>query len=368
MNLNDNTTELEAILQMVNELPQAGGDGVSVQADWNQTDATAPDFIKNKPFGDTGDTLRWDGNIENRPTIAEEYRLVSRNIIPSETLAAGGVVTIALNGVERSVGYDSENLQLADGFVGVFAALVDGAEESPVVICLYEGGAASFGAPAGIYFLGAVIDATSCYVSSFKINNYTGFPSKINKKYLPDEVLDGLQQLNNEKADKTTVEELFTSVSNGKALVASAITDKGVDTASDATFAVMAANIGQIETGVDCTSGFLSLSVVEIVVGANTVADGAQAIDYLEGLVNGRVCAIALLDNPTTNNQLVSAPGSTAKIESGYDNYRVGYRYNTSGVRLREIALYADYNAVLKQGSRYKVWVADINTTDYTPY
>lgn len=29
------------------------GGGVSVQADWNQTDDTAADFIKNKPFGDT---------------------------------------------------------------------------------------------------------------------------------------------------------------------------------------------------------------------------------------------------------------------------------------------------------------------------
>lgn len=30
-----------------------GGGGVSVQADWNQTDETAADFIKNKPFGST---------------------------------------------------------------------------------------------------------------------------------------------------------------------------------------------------------------------------------------------------------------------------------------------------------------------------
>lgn len=45
------------------------------------------------------------------------------------------------------------------------------------------------------------------------------------------------------------VSELFTSVSNGKALVASAITDKGVSTASDATFQTMHDNILAIETG-----------------------------------------------------------------------------------------------------------------------
>lgn len=44
---------------------------------------------------------------------------------------------------------------------------------------------------------------------------------------------------------------LFTSVSSGKALIASAITDKGVPTAQDAAFAQMAENIGQIGGGSD---------------------------------------------------------------------------------------------------------------------
>lgn len=45
------------------------------------------------------------------------------------------------------------------------------------------------------------------------------------------------------------VSETFTSVSNGKAIVASAITDKGVQTSSDATFSEMAQNIENIPTG-----------------------------------------------------------------------------------------------------------------------
>lgn len=57
------------------------------------------------------------------------------------------------------------------------------------------------------------------------------------------------------RPDGTTVEtsltELKTSVSEGKALVAAAVTDKGVTTAADATFATMAENIGNIQTGVD---------------------------------------------------------------------------------------------------------------------
>ena len=51
--------------------------------------------------------------------------------------------------------------------------------------------------------------------------------------------------------DKTSIvsaiNETFQSVSDGKILVASAITDKGIATASDATFSTMAQNIGLID-------------------------------------------------------------------------------------------------------------------------
>ena len=47
----------------------------------------------------------------------------------------------------------------------------------------------------------------------------------------------------------SAISETFTSVSNGKSLVASAITDKGVSTSSDATFEIMAQNIDAIPTG-----------------------------------------------------------------------------------------------------------------------
>lgn len=47
------------------------------------------------------------------------------------------------------------------------------------------------------------------------------------------------------------MEKLFQSVSDGKKEIASAITDKGISTESDATFSKMAENISKIETGVD---------------------------------------------------------------------------------------------------------------------
>lgn len=65
-------------------------------------------------------------------------------------------------------------------------------------------------------------------------------------------------------ADGATVEEavsgLFTSVSEGKAAVASAVTDMGVATAADAAFADIAANIRRIETGAELTLAGLSVA------------------------------------------------------------------------------------------------------------
>ncbi|MGN1124681.1 MAG: hypothetical protein ACI4SM_00705 [Candidatus Gastranaerophilaceae bacterium] len=51
----------------------------------------------------------------------------------------------------------------------------------------------------------------------------------------------------------TKYNELFQSVSNGKTTVANAITDKGVATNTTDTFAIMANNISQIETGIHTT-------------------------------------------------------------------------------------------------------------------
>lgn len=50
-------------------------------------------------------------------------------------------------------------------------------------------------------------------------------------------------------ADALVIKEVFTSVSNGKSLVASAITDKGIQTDATATFDVMAENISNIQGG-----------------------------------------------------------------------------------------------------------------------
>lgn len=56
--------------------------------------------------------------------------------------------------------------------------------------------------------------------------------------------------------------EIFQFVSNGKALVASAITDKGVDTDATATFDTMAGNIRAIESGGDEIEKYINTKAI----------------------------------------------------------------------------------------------------------
>lgn len=76
------------------------------------------------------------------------------------------------------------------------------------------------------------------------------------------------------------LEQLFQSVDDGKEAIASAITDKGVETTKDATFAEMAANIGEISTGADTSDATMTaadLRVGKTGYGASGKIDGSLA-------------------------------------------------------------------------------------------
>ena len=78
------------------------------------------------------------------------------------------------------------------------------------------------------------------------------------------------------------IDQLFTSVSNGKSQIASAITDMGVSTSANDSFAQMATNIGNIETGPDW-------SEVESPAGAAQILAPYQTYDSSNKLIKGTI-------------------------------------------------------------------------------
>lgn len=103
------------------------------------------------------------------------------------------------------------------------------------------------------------------------------------------------------KAVNETVNTLKKSVSDGKTKVANAITDKGVETATDATFDVMAENISKIETGGGELHGAtLAVSTTDSVLFGQTVtlALNGASVDTTVFADNG-MCSF-VVQNPGT--------------------------------------------------------------------
>ena len=115
------------------------------------------------------------------------------------------------------------------------------------------------GAIKGIANAGEIVDDTGVAMdktySSFKIQEELDKKIEGNNVVKKDDIVAVLddtvtdEQIPSAKAVYDELQEVFQSVSNGKNLIASAITDKGVETLADATFEQMAENIGGISSG-----------------------------------------------------------------------------------------------------------------------
>ena len=111
-------------------------------------------------------------------------------------------------------------------------------------------------------------------------------------------VQDKISELN------SNVEELFQSVSNGKALVASAITDKNVPTDATATFEQMATNIRNIETGID-TSGATATSA-DITEGKTAWVNGELIVGTRPAPVISQTGSISTGTVPNLNSKTLN--------------------------------------------------------------
>lgn len=135
------------------------------------------------------------------------------------------------------------------------------------------------------------------------------------------------------------IDQLFTSVSNGKSQIASAITDMGVSTSANDSFAQMATNIGNIKTGPDW-------SQVQSPAGAAQILAPYQTYDSSNKLIKGTITSKgAQTYTPKTvsqtiakgqylsGNQTIQGDGNliASNIKSGVSIFGVSGSY-TGGV------------------------------------
>ena len=155
------------------------------------------------------------------------------------------------------------------------------------------------------------------------------------------------------------VEELKKSVSDGKTLVAGAITNKGVQTATDADFAIMAENVGKIpnapcgtvweETDYVMGTGYSSINIAY----GNKVfvASHSSRLHYSEDGVHWHLGLDRSAENSNTNDFIAVSYYKDKKIWVAYDvknNYdsprHIYYSYNGKiWTRATSSALYFNY-------------------------
>ena len=93
------------------------------------------------------------------------------------------------------------------------------------------------------------------------------------------DVQSAIDEVKNEINEQNkNINDCFQSVSDGKALVASALTDKGVETAEDATFETIAENIGKIAS--NYIDRILAIAYIDFKKGDNTHGTGYNYSNY----------------------------------------------------------------------------------------
>lgn len=181
--LESNTEALERLMEEVNNLPNPNPNGASVQSDWNQTDETAADFIKNKPFGEVyGDTVTFYGETDGVTNALGMIFKVSDAVPTYDDIAKGGYVVMN-EAKESFTGSDfpKDDIVMPSGAIvlgSIFIIPSDmaGVEDPDLGIIFPE---------SGTYFVYSV-DAGQL-VTEFQLNGYNGFlnTKQILKKYIP---------------------------------------------------------------------------------------------------------------------------------------------------------------------------------------
>ena len=169
-----------------NTLKSSGGK--QVQTDWNQNDATAKDYIKNRPGGyEEGFEITWDGDTTNRVSITAEgmpfaWYKMSDKILTADDII-GGIVTEVNNGVSESFVLTSAAVVREDYGVMTSDGMIILAAQQGTYVCTIGGFSISI-PETGVYFTYMNSVGTTIYASS--LSNITVHP--FDDKYIPNTI------------------------------------------------------------------------------------------------------------------------------------------------------------------------------------
>ena len=139
------------------------------QADWNQSDENAPDYIKNRPFYSETVTIEWDGNTEGKIAISFQgttWCHISDKVFSKEDLIGGTIETS--NGNSRVIG--SEDIYDTEEFISIESFIIVKMDNTEINGVIFP--------KSGIYFL----HYNGIYTASLSF----GKTIKLPERYLPD--------------------------------------------------------------------------------------------------------------------------------------------------------------------------------------
>lgn len=181
--------------------------------------------------------------------------------------------------------------------------------------------------------------------SNFGAGDINNTNQEVNLKFDSDDVVDPMLATEGGFAadalkTKEAVNNCFQSVSDGKSKIASAITDKGVKTASDATFDTMASNIKKISTGYnkiyykfqDYGDGNQYTAVDAYDLNVTIEQDGK--IKTIHKQTYGTIEAQTFTINGKSsdlNKEISVKKGDVVKINIDYHNASIGQSYGNRG-------------------------------------
>lgn len=154
--------------------------------------------------------------------------------------------------------------------------------------------------------------------------------------------------------------ELKNSVSNGKAMVASAITAKGVYTAADATFATMADNIANINNLVDNTNPQLVIKTQSIL---SSVTNSKYSFTINPNLKITEYCHLYIIYYGILSSNIFYLEVNGYKITNKKYYFNSDGYMNGIGVNYGYFPLESDYDIIGNALSTLKIQMAVKNTT-----